>query len=71
MMPADKAQDMFCSKWIQHMRIGIKTNSHILVWEVAAEAERREKRDKLAAQGGRIRQSIEERQASADRLRSQ
>ena len=45
-----------------------------LVWEVAAEADRREKRDKdrlLAAQGGTIRQSIEERKKGADGLHSQ
>lgn len=45
-----------------------------LVWEVAAEADRRERRDKdrlLAAQGGTIRQSIEERKKAADGLHSQ
>lgn len=40
------------------------------VWEVAAEAERQDKRNKLAAQGGKIRQSIEDRKASADGLHS-
>lgn len=55
-----------CMRFVQSF-----ANIFTAVWEVAAEAERQEKRNKLAAQGGNIKKSIEERKAAADGLHSQ